>query len=82
MAINSTEKDTLDTPTEATEAVNVLKSAMNTRSEQIRNYVFPGDDEGTVRCDVCFALFLDLFRFPTDPTLIGKGPHTYIFSCW
>ena len=70
MAINSTQKGTLDTPTEAREAVNVLKSARNILGVSGSGITcFPVDDEGMVRCDVCFALFLE-----NDPTLTGKDP--------
>ena len=70
MAINPTEEDTLDTSTEATEVVNVLKSATNILGLNDSGITFfPGDDEGMVTCDVCFALFLK-----NDPTLTGKDP--------
>ena len=70
MSISSTEKESFEIPTEATEAFNVLKGATNILDlHGLGITFFAGEDDGMIQCDIRFAMHCD-----NDPQLVGKDP--------
>ena len=70
LAISSSGAETHENPTEAVEVVNILKEASSILGVHGSGIsFFTGDNDGMVRCDVCFALHCE-----KDPGLASKDP--------